>query len=67
MTVTVSEPLEWLWAVFEGEPGCGVREVRLSDEEAEAVRRTWPAASLTPLPCSGCGKNWYTLSFASFS
>ena len=61
------ELLEWIWAVFEGELGFGAREVRLSDEEAAAVRRTWPSASLTPLPQTGNEKNWYTLSFSSFS
>lgn len=59
--------LEWIWAVFEGEPGCGSREVRLSDEEAEAVRQAWPSATLTLLSRSGGEKNWYTLSFSSFS
>lgn len=62
-----SELLEWIWAVFEGELGFGSREVRLSDEEAETVRQAWPSAALTPLPRNGGEKNWYTLSFSSFS
>lgn len=54
---------ELLYDVFEGEPGCGCREVRLSQADAASLRESCPALTLTPLEPSGDGKGWYRLSF----
>ena len=53
-----------LCAAFEGEPGIGRREVRLSPDESDYLRSVWPAARLAPMaPPDGDGKRWYLLSF----
>lgn len=63
MTTTLTPALhELIFNVFEGELW-GARELRLSDEEAESIRRICPSLSLTPLPYSGGDKDWYELKF----
>jgi hypothetical protein len=53
---------ELIFDVFEGELG-GAREIRLSKEEAEAIRKNYPSVHLTPLPHGGGGKGWYEMKF----
>ena len=54
-----------LWAAFEGEPGAGRREVRLSWAEAEYLHTAYSAARLSVLEdADGAGKAWYSLSFS---
>lgn len=63
MTTVSTDLHELIFEVFDGELGFGAREVRLSEDEAEALRRTCPAVRLTPLPYSGGGKTWYEMNF----
>lgn len=44
---------------FDGEPGYGCRELRLSEEEAECLKLQWPEARLEELAAADCGKQWY--------
>ena len=56
---------ELLYDVFEGEPGCGCRELRLSQADAASLRESCPTLTLIPLEVPGEGKGWYRLSFPS--
>lgn len=55
---------ELLWAAFDGDPGAGCRELRLSGEEADFLRTAYPSAHLHPLEQDdGEDKTWYALRF----
>lgn len=67
MTATMElQALETLlFAAFEGEPGAGSRELRLSDGEARSLRDACPAVCLTQLdPRDEDEKSWYDVRFA---
>jgi hypothetical protein len=64
MTAAVDIPaLEaLLCAAFDGDPGAGRRELRLSQEEAAFLHTAYPAARLSLLEQDGeDGKAWYAL------
>lgn len=63
MELQVLETL--LFAAFDGEPGAGGRELRLSEGEAECLRGVCPGVRLTELyPRDEDGKSWYDVRFA---
>jgi len=54
-----------LCAAFEGEPGTGCRELRLSSPEADLLHAACPTALLSPMgPADEDGKTWYAVNFS---